>query len=110
MHKMTKAKGAEVKMKTCPVCNETLPLTPEYWRRDRSTKDGFQRVCKRDESEFIKSHHIHFGRIDIIKKGSQGVTCPLWTKYCGVCATITECWRVDWDDPKAIPALLQETK
>lgn len=33
-------------MKLCKRCNQHLPATPEYWRKDNSTKDGFSFYCK----------------------------------------------------------------
>jgi len=38
--------GTQPKEKRCPHCGETLPLTPEYWHRDRTRSSGLYPYCK----------------------------------------------------------------
>lgn len=42
--------------KTCPRCKETKPLTPEFWYRLTSSKQGFQAYCKPCKNALSRPH------------------------------------------------------
>ncbi len=40
-----------MKRKACDICGKELPITAEYFHRDKYRKDGFHRICKKCNSE-----------------------------------------------------------
>lgn len=42
-------------IKTCPKCSNQYPLTPEFWHKNKSTKDGYQGYCKECSKEAYRA-------------------------------------------------------
>lgn len=43
--------------KQCNRCHQVLPLTAEYWQRDRHKKDGYSTLCKQCRQEAKRIGH-----------------------------------------------------
>jgi hypothetical protein len=43
--------------RTCPDCQQTYPRTPDYWHRNKATKDGLNYVCKDCNRRKSAIHH-----------------------------------------------------
>lgn len=56
---MSEEKARYVVTKHCPRCGRTLPLTPEYWYRNRTKWDGFASHCKECGSAYEKTPERH---------------------------------------------------
>ena len=39
----------------CPRCGRTLPLTPEYWYRNRARPNGFAEWCKDCRKAYVRT-------------------------------------------------------
>src|SRR5512138_1689665 len=82
------------KTKICRGCQRELPLTAEYFRRFKGSRDGFQARCKDCNQTWIREHYVHFTELDFERRGSVGVKCPLYSPKCGKCLAVPDCWRL----------------
>lgn len=48
----------EVKTKVCIKCGKELPVTSEYFYKNKTTKDGFKHSCKACEFEYMKQYRL----------------------------------------------------
>jgi hypothetical protein len=81
--------------KVCPSCGRELPVTSEYFRKYKGSRDGFQARCKDCAQGWLNEHYIHFTEKDVQTRGTLGVKCPLYASICGECNEVRKCWRIE---------------
>jgi len=98
--------------KICTNCGRELPATSEYFRKAKTTRDGFQSKCKDCIQEWNKAHYISFSELDLERRGNVGVKCPLYAPKCGKCIEVADCWRLEGFKPDSdgMPIKLQKLR
>jgi len=96
--------------KICLGCQRELPVTEEYFRRFKGSRDGFQARCKDCSQAWIKEHYIHFSEKDVETRGIVGVKCPLYSPKCVLCNVLRDCWRLADIEPGSVGMPLKVLK
>jgi hypothetical protein len=91
--------------KVCTTCGLRKHLDEDNWRRDSSTRDGWQARCKDCAKETTANHYRKWYARDVLERGETGVKCILWSEHCGECPCpsvddLSNCWRLADTSPE----------
>ena len=99
------------KEKRCTRCNETKPLLPEFWQRNRASKDGFRNPCKICSNELDRIKRAKKSGAISRKKpdNPDGLKINIQVDYGKRYEVLTPKTSDDKEDETFIGILIQET-
>jgi len=91
--------------KVCLSCGKKYPATAEFFRRSGKQPDALAQSCKTCAKNYTRNYYTVHADI----KGVLGFHCPLHALRCGVCNTVSHCWRLEghWETTDERPAKLR---